>query len=322
MSLAPRCVAVIPTLKAGEPLAAALDGIGESWRGACVVVDNGAPPREIAAVAQRFPGVRVLPLGRNAGFAGAVNRGLAHGITGSTEIAVVLNDDVVVSPESLDTLVKALMEDRAAGSAAGVLLERDSPRIDTAGIRCDAGLASRDVGKGLSLAQLDACAPPLGPSGGLAAYRLSALRQVGGFDERFFAYYEDLDLALRLQAAGWTCRLVPGAIGRHTGSATLGWRSLEKAVIVGRSRGRIARKYGVHRRPRAWPSLLMEVAAGAALSVELRSTAPLRVRAAGFRDASAEHPYPAGLVEHGGARDAVVSRLARRYGRSAAATGA
>ena len=320
MSLAPRCVAVIPTLKAGEPLAEALDAIGENWREACVVVDNGAPAQAIAGVAARFPEVRVLSLGRNHGFAGAVNRGLAHGISDRTEMAVVLNDDVVVSAQALDALVQALVDDRVAGSAAGVLLEWDSPRVDTAGIRCDAGLASRDVGKGLALTDLDACAPPLGPSGGLAAYRLSALTHVGGFDERFFAYYEDLDLGLRLQAAGWTCSLVTNAIGRHAGSATLGWRSLENAVIVGRSRGRIARKYGAHRQLRAWPSLIMELAAGAVLSVELRSGAPLRARAAGFLAASAEHPYPAELVERGGARTAVVSRLARRYGRSAAAT--
>jgi GT2 family glycosyltransferase len=310
----------MPTLMAGEDLVAALEAVGPAWREATVVVDNGAPPEAIAAVAERFPAVRVLPLGGNRGFAVAVNHGIAHGAGEQTQIAIVLNDDVEVPAGALERLAQALVDDPAAGSAAGVLLEGDSPRIDTAGVRCDAGLASRDVGKGLTVAELGACAPPVGPSGGLAAYRVSALAEVGRFDEGFFAYYEDLDLALRLQGAGWSCRSVTGAVGRHAGSATLGWRSRRKAVIVGRSRGRIARKYGVHRRPRAWPYLLLELAAGIALSVELRTGAPLWARVSGFLGASVEQPYPDSLVERG-VGGAVARRLSRRYGRSATATG-
>jgi GT2 family glycosyltransferase len=310
----------MPTLMAGEDLIAALEAVGPVWREATVVVDNGAPPERIAAVAERFPSVRVLPLGGNRGFAVAVNHGIAQGAGERTEIAVVLNDDVEVPAAALESLAQALIDDPAAGSAAGVLLEGDSPRIDTAGIRCDAGLGSRDVGKGLTVAELATCAPPVGPSGGLAAYRLSALDEVGRFDEGFFAYYEDLDLALRLQGAGWSCRFVTDAVGRHAGSATLGWRSRRKAVIVGRSRGRIARKYGVHRRPRAWPYLLLELAAGIALSVELRTGAPLLARLSGFVGASVEHPYPDSFVERG-VGGAVARRLSRRYGRSATATG-
>jgi N-acetylglucosaminyl-diphospho-decaprenol L-rhamnosyltransferase len=321
VSLAPRCVAVIPTLTAGEPLALALETLGPEWREATVVVDNGAPPEAIAGVCGRFPEVRVLSLGTNRGFAGAVNRGIAHGAGERKEIAVVLNDDVEVPARALENLVQALADDPLAGSAAGVLLESGSPRIDTAGVRCDPGLASRDVGKGLTVEQLGTCAPPVGPSGGLGAYRLSALAQVGHFDERFFAYYEDLDLALRLQAAGWTCRFATDAVGRHAGSATLGWRSRRKAVIVGRSRGRIARKFGAHRQPRAWPYLLLELAAGAALAIEFRSGAPLWARVAGFLGSSAEHSYPATLVERGDVGGTVVRRLSRRYGRSATATG-
>jgi hypothetical protein len=93
-------------------------------------------------------------------------------------------------------------------------------------------------------------------------------------------------------------------------------------VIVGRSRGRVARKYGVHLRPRAWPYLFVELIAGIAVSIELRSPAPLWARVTGFLGSSTEQPYPAELVERGGVREAVTGRLARRYGRSATATGA
>jgi GT2 family glycosyltransferase len=317
VTLAPRCVAVIPTRDAGDPLMAALDSMGPAWRAACVIADNGAPADAIRAITERFPEPAIVPLGSNVGFARAVARGIARGTADGKEFAVVLNDDLVIDPPSLEALVQALVGDPHAGSAAGVLLDGDSSSIDTAGVRCDAGLGSSDLGRGLRVGELDPSAPPLGPSGGFAAYRLTALVEVGSFDEQFFAYYEDLDLALRLQAAGWRCSLALDAVGRHIGSATLGWRSVEKAVLVGRSRGRIARKYGVHRHPRAWPSLLLELVAGLVVSFELRSFAPLQARVAGFLAASTECRYPAALVEPTAVSATIARRLSRRYGRSA-----
>jgi GT2 family glycosyltransferase len=310
----------MPTVTAAAPLLAALEALGPAWRAATVVVDNGAPAPAMAAMARRFPEPGVIATGANLGFATAVNRGIAG--TPATEVVVVLNDDVVVTAAALDALVQALLDDPAAGSAAGVLLQAGTDRIDTAGIRCDAALGSRDVGRGLTLAELGGTPAPLGPSGGLAAYRRDALTAAGGFDEGFFAYYEDADLALRLQQAGWRCTLAAGAVGEHLGSATLGWRSAAKATVVARSRGRIARKYGAHRHPRAWPLLALELAAGVALAAELRSPAPLRARLAGFASATTERPYPAELIDRGGARDAIAERLARRYTRSAVPTGA
>jgi GT2 family glycosyltransferase len=318
VTLAARCAVVIPTVAAGAPLLAALEALGPVWRAATVVVDNGAPVAAMADVRRRFPEPDVLATGANLGFAAAVNRGVAR--APGADVVVVLNDDVVVPPAALESLVQALLGDEAAGSAAGVLLQAGSDRIDTAGVRCDAALGSRDVGRGLTVADLGGAPAPLGPSGGLAAYRRDALTAAGGFDAGFFAYYEDVDLALRLQQAGWTCALATGAVGEHLGSATLGWRSAEKAVLVARSRGRIARKYGAHRRPRAWPALALELAAGAALSAELRSMAPLRARVAGFAAAATERPYPAALVDRG-TRGGIARRLARRYARSAVATG-
>jgi GT2 family glycosyltransferase len=206
VSLAPRCVAVMPTVIAGHELAAALDCMGPAWREVTVVVANGAPPDVVAGMRRRFPDVRFVSLGANRGFAAAVNHGIALAATPGTDIAVVLNDDVYAPPQALERLVQTLLDDSRAGAAAGVLLEGDSPRIDTAGVRCDPSLGSRDVGKGLTLDQLDNREAPVGPSGGLAAYRLSALAEVGGFDERFFAYYEDLDLALRRSAGAAAAR--------------------------------------------------------------------------------------------------------------------
>ena len=90
---------------------------------------------------------------------------------------------------------------------------------------------------------------PLGPTGGAALYRRAAFEAVGGFDERIFLYYEDLDLALRMAAGGGRCRLAPEARALHAYSASLGAASGAKYARTGWSRGYMLRRYGVTARP-------------------------------------------------------------------------
>jgi hypothetical protein len=72
---------------------------------------------------------------------------------------------------------------------------------------------------------------------------------VGGFDPEFFAYLEDVDLALRCVARGWRCRLAPTAVAVHAHSGTLGEGSRAKNRLTGWGRGYIVGKYRLHRRP-------------------------------------------------------------------------
>jgi GT2 family glycosyltransferase len=78
------------------------------------------------------------------------------------------------------------------------------------------GHGERDAG------QYDHPEEVFGPCGGAAMYRRGALQAVGGFDEAYNAYYEDIDWAFRAQLAGYRCRYVPAAVLYHRGSATLG----------------------------------------------------------------------------------------------------
>lgn len=315
MSLRERCALVVPTVKAGATLAAALDSVGPAWRRRALVIDNGPPTQAPGRGGAGRGEVTVIAMGGNRGFAAAVNAGIRVARQRGDEFLVLVNDDVVVDAASLDRLVATLHAQPRAASAAGVLLQPDGELVDTAGIQCDRALGAQDVGRHRRLGDLATGARPLGPSGGLAAYRLSALREAGDFDEGFFAYYEDVDIALRLRARGWQCILEPRTIGIHLGSATLGWRSIEKAVTVGRSRGRIVRKYGAHRQVRAWPWLALELAAGLLLSIEHRSPAPIRARYQGFRDGERVLPYPGELVDAAADRHAVMARITRRYRR-------
>jgi GT2 family glycosyltransferase len=125
---------------------------------------------------------------------------------------------------------------------------------------------------------------PLGPTGGAALYRRDAWEAAGGFDERIFLYYEDLDLALRIAAAGGRCRLAAEARALHAYSPGLGARSGAKFARTGWSRGYLLRRYGVMRRPAdAARVLLVEGAICAGQLVKSRTAAGLRARVRGYR---------------------------------------
>jgi GT2 family glycosyltransferase len=271
-------------------------------------------------LASQFPEVMTTRLSDNVGFGRAVNHGvgLADG-----EIVVVINDDVTCGPEAVRALSSAF-DAPEVGMAGGVLIQAGSDLVDSAGLLCDSSLGSVDWGRGEHVAAFQACveqggAVPAGPTGGFAAYRRNAFEQVGGFDPAFFAYYEDLDLALRLRARGWGFEPVPGACAIHLGSATSGWRSIQKAAMVGRSRGLMVRKYGVLSRPRAWPILAIEFAAGLVLCIELRTLSPLGSRAAGFAGGARTAPYPKNpAVISVGVSEVIRARISRRYQAAAA----
>ncbi len=115
---------------------------------------------------------------------------------------MLLNNDAAAEPR----FVEALLDGLGAGvdSVAGVMLqERDPGLIDSAGVVADRTLMGFDYLHGEPVAAAASAPAPLGPTGGAALYRREAFEAVGGFDERIFLYYEDLDLALRLAAARW-----------------------------------------------------------------------------------------------------------------------
>lgn len=305
----------IPTVAGERRIAQALAALGAGWRERCTVIDNDSRDATADLLRDRFPEVTVLRLPRNFGFGAAINAAVARS---DAEIVVVMNDDVVCEPTAIDALI-APFADAAVGMAVGVLLDAENPRrIDSAGVTCDPAVGALDFMRGADIGELDRVAAdaggPLGPTGGLAAYRRVAFDAVGGFDEGFFAYYEDVDLALRLRAAGWASRFVPAARGLHLGSATLGWRSPEKEKIVCFSRGRMIAKYGVLRRPRAYPFLALDVLACVAQTIEHRSLLPWRERVRGYRACEPRSAYPADLVSDRSLVAVTRGRFARRFG--------
>jgi N-acetylglucosaminyl-diphospho-decaprenol L-rhamnosyltransferase len=270
----------IPSVRGGDELVALVAQLRNNEVGyQLFVADNGLDPSIITRL--RAERAIVIPMPANLGFAAAVNA-VARRADG--EILVVANDDLTVRPGFLDALIAPVRA--GATMAAGVLLQAGTPNvIETAGIEIDRTLGAHDYLRGESVAVLERdLPPPVAPCGGAAAYHLEAFRDVGGFDEGFFAYFEDLDLGLRLRARGASCALAPMARAIHTGSATLGAGSLEKALVVGFSRGYLLRKYGVLSEPVPGVlALAQETAASILLVAQQRSVGPAVTRVRGWR---------------------------------------
>jgi N-acetylglucosaminyl-diphospho-decaprenol L-rhamnosyltransferase len=275
---------------------AAQDAPHSTW-----VLDNASRDDTVGHIRSRFPDVTVIELDSNQGFGAAVNRGVARG---AGEAIVLLNDDVELEPGALAALLEPLA-DPAVGMVAGLTTIPNSGLVDGFGIELDVTLAAYN-----RLRRREPTAAPgllLGPSGGLAAYRREAFEQAGGFDERFFAYGEDVDLALRLRGSGWRAAASGEARGVHVGGASVGVDSPRQRWLAGFARAYLLRRYGVLRTrhaPRALATEALVVAAGLARG---RTFAHVRGRVAGWRAASGDRltPPPEAIDTSIGMREAL-----------------
>lgn len=222
---------VVPTLGRSPVLAPCLEALrGEGAR--VVVVDQGAGATRLPAGLADL----VLRPGRNLGFAGGTNLGLAEA---AGEWVATVNDDCLVAPGWLGALTGALAAEPRAAAAQGVNFRLDDPsRVDGCGIAWNRAWQAVQAGRDRDA---PAASEPerevFGVSATAAVFRRSALAAVarsGGevFDERLGSYYEDVDLAVRLRAAGFGALLVPRARSRHAGSATGGGLGARRIAAV------------------------------------------------------------------------------------------
>ncbi|HYZ80612.1 MAG TPA: glycosyltransferase family 2 protein [Solirubrobacteraceae bacterium] len=183
-----------------------------------IAVDNGSADGSVAHLRAAHPGVRVVELGVNTGFAHAVNEGirLARG-----DYVAVINTDVELEPDWVARTARTLdAHPEAAAVACKMVHLADPDRIYDAGdvLRRDGACEQR--GRfGADDGSFDEPGEIFGACAGAALYRRDAVLGVGGFDERYFAYLEDVDLALALRLAGWRCLYEP-VVARHAGEGS------------------------------------------------------------------------------------------------------
>lgn len=228
---------VIANWNGARLLPACLDALRAQTRPAdeIIVVDNASTDDSRALLEARYPEVRVLPYAKNLGFAGGTNAGIA---ASRGAIIVALNNDTIARPDWLAALIAPLETDDRLGATMSTMVFAHAPgTIAAAGITVHRnGLALEEL-LGTTLASLPATPRPIfGPTGGAAAYRRAMLDDIGHFDEDFFLYLEDVDLAWRARLRGWSSLHVPGAIVAHIYSASSGQGSPMKRYYLARNR--------------------------------------------------------------------------------------
>jgi GT2 family glycosyltransferase len=204
-----------------------------------IVADNGSSD-DSAEVAERA-GARVLRLGRNFGFAAAVNRGIE---TAQMDWVAILNNDVTLEPAWLCTLLEAASRENA-WFATGKILRAGAPGIidgtfdeisrGACACRCGSGKPDSpwwNEPRSIRFAPMTA-----------ALFRRDLFREVGTLDESFGSYLEDVEFGLRCALAGRGGVYVPAAVGHHRGSATRGeWHS-ETVRQIARNQVLLAAKH-------------------------------------------------------------------------------
>ncbi len=199
------------------------------------VVDNASTDDSVEMVRRCFPQVQLIQNDANLGLCTANNQGI---LTSKAEFVAILNNDTELEPDCLGRMVQAIKTNPQIGMCASKMLLIDQRNmIESAGIIVDkAGIAS-----GLNSGSLDTPAvstptPVFGACGGAALYRRTMLLEIGLFDEDFFVYLEDADVAWRGQWAGWHCVYAPDAVTYHAHSATIKEGSPFKTRLLGRNK--------------------------------------------------------------------------------------
>jgi len=197
-----------------------------------IVVDNGSTDNSVEYLSRPKVGdkIKVIKNDFNLGFAGAVNQGIK---AAENDWVVVMNNDVRIEKDWFGKIKKELsrpeVEDEQVGCLFGKVLDWEGERIESVGLDFEIRGKSKNIGNGEDdIDNYNQSQFIWGAPASIVVYRRKALKDVGYFDEDFFAYLEDVDLAIRLNDKGWRTLYVPKAISSHYGGGTAdkfsGWR--------------------------------------------------------------------------------------------------
>jgi GT2 family glycosyltransferase len=229
----PVVTVIIPHLRNRPMLETCLDALRKSTFTdfAVLVVDNGGDASDLGGLEISWPGVSVLRLDSNAGYAGGCNEGLSHA---SSPFVVFLNDDAVVEPDWLGYLVEAADADPKIGVLQPKILSLPGRRqgkrlfdyagaagglIDRLGYPYCLGRTFREREE--DTGQYDRSQEIFWASGVALFARRELLMKLGGFESSFFMHMEEIDLCWRIKLFGFHVRSEPQSVVWHQGGASL-----------------------------------------------------------------------------------------------------
>ncbi len=304
----PRVTVVIPNLDGRDVLPDCLASLAEldyeRDRLEVVLVDNGSSDGSVELVRQRFPSVRVVQHAKNLGFAAACNAG-ARAAKGA-EVVVFLNNDMRFEQEFLLELVAPIVRGECAASTAKIL-GWDGRTIDTSGTGTTfLGIAVQPGYGAPPRPEHDVPRKTLFPCGGAMAIDAGVLRDVGGFDEEYFAYYEDLDLGWRMWVLGHEIHYTPTALCYHHHSHTSKRFPPEvvRLVMIRNSLYTCVKNYDDANLARVLPALFALAIRRAQLKSGL-DAAPFRIEAAGVSSTNRASAGDTAPIQRMGAADLI-----------------
>ncbi len=208
---------VIPSWNGADLIAECLNSLQkQTQKHQIIVVDNGSIDRSVEIIETKFKGVNLIKLSKNEGYSGGVNRGIQYAIEQGADYIALFNNDAVADKEWLMHLVDAAEKHNEAGIITGKFMRIDKKHIDstgdqysTFGMPFPRGRNQTDIG------QFESAGCVFGATGGASLYRAEMLKNIGFFDEKFFAYFEDVDISYRAQLAGWKVWYEPKAKAYH-----------------------------------------------------------------------------------------------------------
>jgi hypothetical protein len=259
-----------------------------------VIVDNGSTDDSVGEIRRAFPHVTILETGKNLGFTGGNNVGIRHALAHGADYIYLLNNDTTVEPDALAALVAAAAADPTAGLLAPIIYEYYPPRpIWFAG-------SKMELSRGAAWHDNSRIPAPTDPpyevpwaTGCAMLIPAPLMRQLEGFDDRYYLSWEDVDLCVRVRKAGRRVVAVPAAIIYHKGGRSgLRMTGIRNYYAV-RNSLLLMRKHGGAAYFRSAPGLVCRF-----LWQSLRAREALRVRWECFRSVL----------------DAVFDHLFHRYG--------
>ena len=155
----------------------------------------------------------------NFGFAGGVNTGIEWAMNEGFEYVALFNNDAIADKDWLKSLLETAKPDEI-GISTGLLLREDGKTIDSSGDWLSAWGLAFPRSRGDTVSSAPKAGLVFGATGGASLYKTALFKDIGLFDEDFFAYYEDADISFRAQLAGWKVAYTPDAVAYHKQGAT------------------------------------------------------------------------------------------------------
>lgn len=242
---------IIPNFNGIEFLKTCLESLKlQNYVAETIIVDNGSNDGSVDYIKQNYPEIQIIENKKNLGFASAVNQGIK---TSKSEYVFLLNNDIELEPDCISNLLKCIENDKSIFAVSSKMIQHnDRNKIDDAGDEYNILGWTKRVGYGKSTDLYNQKREIFSACAGAALYKKNILDEIGYFDEKFFAYLEDLDISYRARIHGYQIHYCPQAIVYHIGSGTSGSRYNEFKIKLS-ARNNIYVPY----KNMPWPQLLL-----------------------------------------------------------------